>query len=152
MAESFMEGYGIKIGEIIGHIDYEKILPFIAKDLNRDPDELRKAANGKWCDDGESLVSMYENDVFVGKVIADIANRKDGRMVLYISKDTRQDVYCVIYPQTVSLYPWETEDVRKKRAFITKEDFTNVLKSAIRDICDDDVIPDIRNHRIYFVS
>lgn len=152
MAENYTDGYGIKISEIIDHLSFDKILPYIARDLNRDPEELKLAAKERWCTDGESLVSNFESDVFVGKVIADIANKKDGRMVLYISKDAKHDVYCVTYPETETYYPWMTERKPSRRPYISKEDFGRILEEAAREICDDTVAPEARDQRIYNFS
>jgi len=149
MADNYMEGYGIKISEIIDHLSYDRILPYIAKDLNRDPEELKLAARERWCDDGESLVSMYESDTFVGKVIADIANRKDSRMVLDITKDAKHDVYCVTYPEMETYYPWDRERKQPRRPFISKEEFEKILKDAIREICDDPVEPVVSDRKIW---
>jgi|GEM_PF-2557389 len=152
MAENYTEGYGVKISEIIIHLSYDKILPYIARDLNRDSEELRLAAKGRWCEDGESLVSMYENDVFVAKVIADIANKKDNRMALDITKDANHDVYCITYPVSETYYPWVTERQPARRPYISREDFCRIFTDAIREICDDSAVPEIREQKIYNFS
>lgn len=148
MSGSYIEGYGIKVTEIMEHLSYDKILPYIARDLNRDPEELKLAAKERWCDDGESLVSMYESDTFVGKVIADIANRKDNRMVLDITKDAKHDVYCVTYPLIETHYPWETERKPARRPYISKEDFERTLCNAVCEICTDGYRPTISDMKI----